>query len=90
MKEIGELVANVLYFCLNPIGRSPFLPLRNLHKVELFSVFILHLDDISSWKCSWKYKSLQFERKKTAGYEEEKTWSHDLENLVYHAGEEII
>ena len=65
MKEIGELVANLLYFCLNPIGRSPFLPLRNLHKVELFSVFILHLDDILNWKCSWKCKSLQFERKKT-------------------------
>ena len=52
IKEIGELVANLLYFCLNPIGRSPFLPLRNLHKVELFSVFILHLDGIASWKCS--------------------------------------
>ena len=52
MKEIGELVANLLYFCFNPIGRSPFLPLRNLHKVELFSVFILHVDDILSWKCS--------------------------------------
>ena len=52
MKEIGELVANLLYFCLDPIGRSPFLPLRNLHKVALFSVFISHLDDISSWKCS--------------------------------------
>ena len=52
IKEIGELVANLLYFCLNPIGCSPFHPLRNLHKVELFSVFILHLDGISSWKCS--------------------------------------
>ena len=27
IKEIGELVANLLYFCLNPIGRSPFSPL---------------------------------------------------------------
>ena len=52
MKEIGELMANLLYFCLDPIGRSPFLPLRNLHKVELFSVFILLLDDILSWRCS--------------------------------------
>ena len=65
LKEIGELVANLLYFCLDPISHSPFLPLRNLHKVELFSVFILDLDDILSWKCSWKCKSLQFERKKT-------------------------
>ena len=46
------------------IGRNPFLPSWNLHKVELFSAFISHLDDISSWKCSWKCKSLQFERKK--------------------------
>ena len=84
MKEIGELVANFLYFCLDPIGRSPFLPLRNLHKVELFSVFISHLDDISSLKCSWKCKSLQLERKEN-WYEEGKFWSHDLENLVYHA-----
>ena len=52
MKEIGELMANLLYFCLDPIGRSPFLSLRNLHKVELFSVFILLLDDILSWRCS--------------------------------------
>ena len=49
---------------LDPIGCSPFLPLWNLHKVELFSAFISHLNDISSWKCSWKCKSLQFERKK--------------------------
>ena len=49
---------------LDPIGRtrSPFVLLWNLHKVELFSAFISHLDDISSWKCSWK--SLQFKRKK--------------------------
>ena len=38
MREIGEFVANLLYFCLDPIGRSPILPLQNLHKVELFSV----------------------------------------------------
>ena len=25
MKEIGELVANLLYFCLDPIGRPGFL-----------------------------------------------------------------
>ena len=49
---------------LNPIGRSPFLSSWNLHKVELFSDIISHLRDISSWKCSWKCKSLQFERKK--------------------------
>ena len=34
---------------LDPIGRSPFLPSWNLHKVDLFSAFISHLDDISSW-----------------------------------------
>ena len=37
-----------------------------------------YLDDIS-----WKWKSLQFERKidmKSGGI-----WTHDLENLVYHA-----
>ena len=49
---------------LVPIGRSPFLLLWNLHKVKLFFAFTSHLDDISSWKCSWKCKSLQFERKK--------------------------
>ena len=49
---------------LDPIGRSPFLLLWNLHKVKLFFAFMSHLDDISSWKCSWKCKSLQFERKK--------------------------
>ena len=59
---------------LDPIGRSPFLPSRNLHKVELFSAFISHLDDIPSWKCSWKFKSSQFERekkliRKTTGFE---------------------
>ena len=42
---------------------QPFLPSWNLHKVELFSASVSHLDDISSWKCSWKCKSLQFERK---------------------------
>ena len=36
---------------LDPIGRSPFLHIWNLHKVELLSAFISHLDDISSWKC---------------------------------------
>ena len=49
---------------LNPIGRSPFLSSWNLHKVELFSAIISHLRDISSWKCSWKCKSFQFETKK--------------------------
>ena len=36
---------------LDSIGRSPFLPSPHLHKVELFSAFISHLDDISSWEC---------------------------------------
>ena len=36
----------------------------SLHKVELFSAFISQLHDISSWKCLWKCKSLQFEKKK--------------------------
>ena len=36
---------------LDPIGRSPFLPSWNLHKVELFSAFISHLAYISSWTC---------------------------------------
>ena len=40
-----------------------FVSSWNLHKVELFSVFISYLDDLSSWKCSWKCKSLQFQRK---------------------------
>ena len=39
---------------LDPIGRSPLLHIWNLDKVELLSTFISHLDDISSWKCSWK------------------------------------
>ena len=54
-------------WALDPIGRSPFLPSWNLHKVELFSAFISHSDDISSWKCSWKCKSLQFERQNLIG-----------------------
>ena len=41
----------------------PLDTLWNLHKVQLFSAFISYLHDISSWKCSWKCKSLQFERK---------------------------
>ena len=32
--------------------RSPFLPSWNLYKVELFSAFISHLDDISGTECS--------------------------------------
>ena len=39
---------------LDLIDRSPFLHIWNLHKVELLSTFISHLDDISSWKCWWK------------------------------------
>ena len=32
---------------------APFSPDEiQLNKVELFSAFISHLDDISSWKCS--------------------------------------
>ena len=49
---------------LDPISRSPFLPSWHLRKVELFSAFISHFDYISSWKCSWKCKSLEFKRKK--------------------------
>ena len=56
-------VCERLRSALDPIGHSPFLPLWNLHQVELFSAIISHLDDISSWKCSWKCKSLQFKRK---------------------------
>ena len=60
-------------WALDPIDRSPFLPSWNLHKVEMFSAFISYLNDISSWKCSRKCKSLQFERKrfylKTMGFE---------------------
>ena len=47
------------------LHRSPFLPSWNLYKVELFFAFISQFDDISSRECSWKCKSLQFERKKT-------------------------
>ena len=59
------ILTGVYGSALDPIDRSPFLPSWNLHKVELFSGFISHLDDISSWKCSWKCKSLQFKKKKT-------------------------
>ena len=65
---------------LDPICRSPFLPLWNLHKVELFSAFISQLDDISSWKCSRKCKSLQFERKNYM--KDSKIQTHDLDGLV--------
>ena len=50
---------------VDPIGGSPFLPSWNLHKVELFSALISQFGDISSRICSWKCKSLLFERKKT-------------------------
>ena len=36
---------------LDPIDSSSFLSSWNLHKVDLFSAFISHSDDISSWKC---------------------------------------
>ena len=68
---------------LDPIGRSPFLPWWNSHKVELFSAFISHLDDILSWKCSWKCKSLRFERKKI-DMKGSRIWTHDPENPIYH------
>ena len=55
-------VCERLWSGLDPIGHSPFLPLWNLHKVELFSAYVSHLDDISSWKCSCKWKSLQFKK----------------------------
>ena len=69
---------------LDPIGRSPFLPSWNLHKVELFSAFISHLDDISSWKCSWKCESLQFERKKNS-YERQHVRTQHPDGPVYYA-----
>ena len=69
---------------LDSIGRSPFLPLWILHKVELFSAFISHLDDISIWKCSW-YKSLQFERKRRIDTKDSRIRNHDPDGPVYYA-----
>ena len=70
---------------LDPIGRSPLLPLWNLHKVELFSAFISHLDEISIWKCSWKCKSLQFERKRRIGTKDSRIRTHYRDGPVYYA-----
>ena len=52
----------------------------NSRNVELFSAFILHLDDISSWKC----KSPQLERKKIST-KDSMIRTHDLDGLVYYA-----
>ena len=56
----------------------------NLPNVELFSAFISHLDDISSWKCSRKCKSLQFERKKT-DTKDSRIRTHDPDSPAYYA-----
>ena len=69
---------------LDPIGHSPFLPSWNLRKVELFSAFISDLDDISSWKCSWKWKSFQFERKKLE-MKDSRIRTYDPDGAVYYA-----
>ena len=68
---------------LVPIGRSPFLPSWKLHNVELFSAVISHLADISSWKCSWKCKSLQFEKK--IGTKDSRIRTHDTDSSVHYA-----
>ena len=79
-----NFLASVGGLSLDPIDLSPFLPSWNFHKVELFSAFISHLDDISSWKCSWKFKSLQFERKNI--YVKDSTiLTHDLDGPAYYA-----
>ena len=67
---------------LDSIG--PFLPSWNLHKVELFSAFISDLAEISSWKCSWKCKSLQFERKKF-DTKDGRIRTQDPDGAVYYA-----
>ena len=54
---------------LDPIGRSPLLPLWNLHKVELFSAFISHLDEISIWKSFMKVQVSSIWKKKKNWYE---------------------
>ena len=68
---------------LVPIGRSPFLPLWKLHNVELFSAVISHLADTSSWKCSWKCKSLQFEKK--TGTKDSRIRTHVTDSSVHYA-----
>ena len=74
---------------LDPIGRSPFLPAWNLHKVELFSAFISHLDDVSiqagnqmfmkgQVSLIWRKKKLM---RKTVEFEP----GHDPDGPVYYA-----
>ena len=48
MKSYGDIIEAYTRSALDPIGRSPFLPSWNVHKVELFSAFISYLDDMSS------------------------------------------
>ena len=45
---------------------------------------LFFLDDISSWKCSWKCKSLQFERKKL-DTKDSRIETQDPDGLVYYA-----
>ena len=70
---------------LDPIGRSPFLPSWNSHKVELFSAFISRLEDIPSWKCSWKCNSLQCERKNNNYTKDSGIRTNDLDGPVNYA-----
>ena len=66
-----------------PSAVDPFSPVWNLHKVQLFSAFISHLDDISSRKCSWKCKSFQFEKK--INKKDSRIRTHDPDGPVYYA-----
>ena len=66
---------------LDLIGRSPFLPLWNLHKVELFSAFISHLDDdISSWK--WNESESLFNLKEKKIDRNSRIRTHDPDDPV--------
>ena len=47
------------------------------------ATFESHLDDISSWKCSRKCKSLQFERK-TIDRKDRRIRTHDPDGPVYY------
>ena len=66
---------------LDPIDLSPFLPSWNLNKVELFSAFISHLDDISSWK--FESASL-LNLKEKIHVKDSRNQTHILDGPVYY------
>ena len=69
---------------LDPIGRSPFLPWWNLHKVELFSAFISHLEMICQAGNVDESVSL-FNLKEKNYTKDTKIGTHDLDGPVYYA-----